>query len=275
MQIWLLTSGASFFPLWRVFSRFAHTYHVFLDRAYRPRWDKLPELRAERCLLGAQLLAKQGVTHIVLPPLLELQRIAQLPEWFPAWVTILPLFQTYLLEEVLPFSLVGKLGMLTQRVDQEDIKKTIHTRIATYQSTPAQHQTKSFNPKFPLRCKEVRLRQYLATTLGARDPMVRKAIKHDVRYFLDAHVDTLIPSSRSMLAFEHLLKRKAWVSGFKFHGSDALVRTIEKIAPQERSYPPYLRITATSQPHFHANSHTTDALLSCAGNVPVEWLYMG
>lgn len=124
-------------------------------------------------------------------------------------VTILPLFQTYLLEEVLPFSLVGKLGILTQRVDQNDIQSLLQTLTQKYTLTENQQRIKSFHADFPVRCKEVRLRQYLATTLGARDPMVRKAIKHDLRYFLDANVDTLIPSSRSMLAFEHLLKRKA------------------------------------------------------------------
>lgn len=80
MQIGLLTSGASLFPLWRVFARFSHTYHVYLDRAHWPRGDKLPELRVEQCLRGAQTLVEQGVTHIVLPPVLELQRTTQLPE---------------------------------------------------------------------------------------------------------------------------------------------------------------------------------------------------
>ena len=275
MKIGLLTSGSSLFPLWRILARFSHTYHIFLDASHWPWWDKMSELRAERCLLGTQTLAGQGVTHIILPPLLELQRSKQLPDGFPTWVEILPLFQTYILEEVLPYSLVGKIGVLTQRADQTDIQACLHDLMQRFTLTPRQQHIKTFHPDFPLRCKEVRLRQYLATTLGARDPMVRKAIKHDLRYFLDAYIDTLIPSSRSILSFEHLLKRKAGVSGFTFHGSAAVERAFEKIAPQERSYPDYLRITATAQPHFHANSNTTDALLTCAGNVPVERLYLG
>lgn len=274
MQLWFLSSWASLFPLRRIFARFAHTYHIFLDASHWPWWDKAPELRWERCLFGVNILAEQGVTHIILPPLLEIERSNILPDWFPKWIQILPLFQTYLLEEVLPYSLVGKIGVLTQRADQPAMQTCLQNLMQRYMLTTRQQHIKTFHSDFPIRCKEVRLRQYLATTLWARDPMVRKAIKHDLRYFLDAHVDTLIPSSRSMLAFEHLLKRKAGVSGFRFHGSTAVERAFSKIAPQERSYPDYLRITATAQPHFHANPRTTDALLTCAGNVPVERLFL-
>lgn len=275
MTIGIVTSGSSLLPLWRIASRFAHVYHVFLDRSYRPWGDKDAGLREKRVLHGVQCLAKQGVTHVILPPMLECAWLWSLPEQWPAGIIIVPLYQTYLQEHVLPGSLIGKLGILTQRVDRDSVSSTIDTLTKAYTLTEKQKRIKSFHHDFPLRCKEVRMRQYFATTLGARDRMVRKTIKTDLRYFCDAAVDTLVPSSWSMLAFEHLLTAKALPQHMCFHWSSAVEKSFATVLPWEQSIAQLLHITVSGgEPHLLANQKKTNAVLSAGNTVPVQWDFL-
>ena len=75
-------------------------------------------------------------------------------------------------------------------------EERIRTIIADYTLTEAQQQTKNFSTQFPLRKKNLRMWTYFLTTYGRRSPMMRQTIKHDLRYFRDAAVDTLVPMSR-------------------------------------------------------------------------------
>jgi hypothetical protein len=48
--------------------------------------------------------------------------------------------------------------------------------------------------------------------------MVRKTIKHDIRYFKDAAIDTIIPLNWWYLDFETIIKSKLNSNKIKFHG---------------------------------------------------------
>ena len=95
------------------------------------------------------------------------------------------LFSRYVLGQVLPHSLVGKIGLLCDEADKEG-QRLLEVICKTYEPTTTQKKMKKFTGKFSFWQKNVRMRNYFLTTFGARDWMVRKAIKYDFRSLSDA-----------------------------------------------------------------------------------------
>jgi len=107
--------------------------------------------------------------------------------------------------------------LLESEQQAEQCEVAIKETIANYTLTDNQKNTKSFKQKFPLWTKSVRMWNYFLTTYGRRDPMVRKTLKYDLRYFSDADVDTLIPMSRGFLFYQKIIKTRINRKKKRFH----------------------------------------------------------
>lgn len=83
--------------------------------------------------------------------------------------------------------------------------------------TPKQSNTKSFHASFAWWTREVSLRNYLLRRLSPRQYMVNTIIKHDLRYFKDAAVDTILPLQYNYFAFEKIIARYFGARRYKFH----------------------------------------------------------
>ena len=205
-------------PLMQVLSRYDHEYHLYIDRAYRPWWDKSQKLQEERIQQGVAYISDK-VDVVIVPPTAELR--IQNSEF---GTLILPLFETYMLEYVLKYSIVGKLGLLTDSSSSVDADTQwyISDICASYTLTEPQKKTKKFDANFPLWENSVRMWNYFLTTYGRKDWMVRKTVKTDTRYFLDAGVDTIIPMSRWFLFYQKIIKKHFNWKKIRFHGLDAV-----------------------------------------------------
>jgi hypothetical protein len=139
-----------------------------------------------------------GVEKIILPPVYELI--------YKDHPLVLPLYQVYIYEYVLPRSRVGKLGILADRRDTHLIQKELEKFASTYIYTDFQSKTKNFQSPFSRRTRDVSIWSDFLRRAKPSDRMVRKYIKNDLRYFVDANIDTLIPTSYTHFYRETILR---------------------------------------------------------------------
>ena len=177
---------------------------IRLDLLHRP-YGELPRSEASKLVAeAADALRKAGAEKIIYPPLHEL-----------AHPDAVPLFRTYL-EEAFSHSLIGKIGLIAESGDATVAQEVITS--LNFPLTPAQQGIKKFQQPRAFWVKSVTTRTTLAAEISHRDPLVNRLVKHDMRYFKDAAVDTVIPLSRGHFAFERVLQRFFTFSKIRFHG---------------------------------------------------------
>lgn len=215
MKIWLLTSSPDILYLFRFLQNYNFSYHVWYDQEWWHRWEKSVEFVQKRIEQWLDALIEQWVEKCILPPSWELMFLAD--EMYKKYHDyILPVFSTYLMEYVLPSSRIGKIGFMGDRSDlqQQDIfKKFCHT----YSLRNHQQTTKKFHTPFAFWWKEISMRKHFLTWLGRKNWMMHNVIKHDVRYFLDAWVDTLIPLNYWYFAFDVTISKMLRAKKCRWH----------------------------------------------------------
>lgn len=141
------------------------------------------------------------------------------------------------MEEVFPFSLVGKIGILGEQEELEIAQNLLTQLAATYSPTPAQNATKSFSFPFHYRGKTSSLARQLLTHLSRKTFLTNTVLKQELRYFKDAYVDTLIPFNYCFLNGEKTIKNFLNFKKIRFHGLSALEEIFKKlISEQGASY---------------------------------------
>lgn len=224
MKIWIVASGFEMLPLFTFLNQYEHEYHIFWDWKYWPWGDKSDQLVQKRIHEGCFYLDKLWVDIIIVPPIAELRVV----NW-DLRKKILPLFQTYLFEYVLKYSLVGKLWLLCDHSDMVVAQSLLEPLIKKYTLSKNQKNTKKFYQDFPMWKKEIRMWKYFLSTYGARNPMVRKTIKHDLRYLRDAAVDTIVPMSWGFLFYDKMIQSRLNWKKVRFHGLDTVQQCFLKI----------------------------------------------
>lgn len=234
-------------PLMQILNRYDHEYHFFVDWKCWPWGDKSSELvntRIDEAVL--YLIDKIWVDVLIVPPFAE-SRIKKQES------RVLGLFEAYMLEHALRYSIVGKLGIL---LESETQKETTEEVIREYTNiyTPAENQKniKKFHTDFPIWAKSVRMWNYFLTTYGRRDWMVRKTLKTDLRYFSDADVDTIIPISRWFLFYQKIIRMRINWKKKRFHWLDAVQECFEKIVDNKKA--------STYSVTLHCTDHPTPLL---------------
>ncbi len=244
MKIWIVGSWFDMFPLISLLNKFDVDVHFFIDWKCWPWWDKSTSLRDQRTKLWCEYLESIWVDYIIVPPCLEFKA----KDWTE--VSVLPLFQDYFHKFVAKYSLVWKLWLLCDQVDINHAEDFMNDIGKKYKLSDAQLSTKKFHQPFVYRKKNVRMWMYFLTTYGKREPMVRKTLKHDLRYFHDASVDTLVPMSRWYLFYEKLITQRTNWKKIRFHWWDSLQFCLEEL----------LNITKWSS--YQLTLHATDESLT-------------
>jgi hypothetical protein len=101
MRVGLIGSGYDMLPLLQSLEGLDIEWHVFCDTLHRPLQQKSAAVRKERTAYAMDYM-KEKVDVMILSPEAELLYAHEN-------TSVLPFFRIYLLEEVLPYSLVGKI----------------------------------------------------------------------------------------------------------------------------------------------------------------------
>lgn len=275
MRIWVVMSWYEMIPMIQVLQQYNHTYHIFVDWAYWPWLHKSFALQKERALFAMHSL-EEKVDAFIVPPSIEL---ALLKTWNTI-KPILPIFQTYITQHVLPYSLVGKLWLLCSHTHMYDtdcstlLDGYLHTVATSHELTKNQSFISSFHTSFPFWKKDVAMWMYFLWQYGNRHWMVRKTIKHDLRYFFDAWVDTLVPMDWWFLSYESVLSSRTKRKKIRFHGKNALTEVCQQYVDTAHDHTYALRAYTTDTQCPLSREKKYQLLLSKWWTCLVQWQYL-
>lgn len=111
MKIGIISSGTESLGLFSRLNKYDHHYLIYLDTQHAPYGEKLHTTSLAAVKKGINILSKQGAEKIIVPPVYELTLLQTETLSEEEKKLILPLFSQYLLQQVFPHSLVGKLGI--------------------------------------------------------------------------------------------------------------------------------------------------------------------
>ena len=146
---------------------------------------------------------------------------------------ILPLFSQYLLEEVFPYSLVGKIGIFGEGETLPEAQKLIDQLSSSFSLTDNQKNIKKFAFPFHFWGKDTRIFSHLLEKLARKSLLVNTVIPLNYSYFL---------AERTIKKFFNFRK-------IRFHGLDKLEKSFKNLTQNVQSSPYQVKI------------HTTDSVL--------------
>lgn len=219
MKLWILTSSPDNLYLFKFLHEHNFSYHIWYDQEWWHRWDKSPDFVQKRLESGIDYLIGQWVTKCILPPSRELVFLSI--EKYKKY--IFPLFSTFLTQQILPGSRIGKIWLLGDYADLEQ-QQALKDICTAYVLSEKQQSIPWFHNPFAYWTKQVPMRKYFLVSLGRKDWMMHNVVKNDLNYFTDAWVDTLIPLNYWYFAYD--------VTIAKFFRTKKCNRhRIEKLAP--------------------------------------------
>jgi hypothetical protein len=227
MKIGVVTSGADMLTLWKFLHRYDHEYIIHFDDLLRPYGDKPAKLLQAVIADAIKVLRDRGCESIILPPVRELA--------FRDQKNVLPLFQSYISDYCLQYSLVGKIGLVGDWSDTQIAQPLFESFAQSYVLTDNQKNTKKF--QWARWVKEVQIWKYFLTTFSYSDPLVNRAIKHDLRYFKDASVDTLIPLNYGYFNYQNTITKFCNYKKCRFHNLQKLEEIFKKICYRQEHEP--------------------------------------
>ncbi len=249
MKIGILSSGMETLALFSFLSRYDHEYLVYYDTLHAPYGEKYFQTSLKAVKEGVSWLLEQGAEVLILPPVYELFLLQD--EYFQKEKKlILPLFQHYLLQEVFPHSLVGKIWLFGEAADLEVAQKLIIQLTKDYQATENQLQTKSFSFPFHFWSKECGILNPLLSRLSRKSLLTNTLLKHELRYFKDAHVDTVIPLNYLYFNAEKTIAKFFNFRKIRFHRLAKLEQIFLKLTAKKVNSDYAISIFPTDQKAF-------------------------
>lgn len=209
MKIGIVCSGFDMLWLFKVLAKLNHEYYIYRDWNNWPYGDKDYKFCLEQVKKWVNFLEKQ-VDYILVPAVFEHILVDKNPK-------VINLFQIYLQEYCLKYSLIWKIWFVWDYSELENIKEIFDQYKEDYKLTDNQSKINKFHKTFPVWKKQTTMWKYYLLNFGNREPMVRKNIKFDLKYFSDAWIDTLIPLNWSYLSLENIIKSK--LGKIRFHDS--------------------------------------------------------
>lgn len=248
MKIVIVSSGVDSLALFKFLNRYEHEYVIYFDSLNAPYGEKSLKAWLHFAKTALDRAQEQGAEKVILPPVLEL---ACLEKWTEIGLTndqkdlILPLFSRYLSDEVFPHSLVGKLGIFGEG-EQLSVAQDLIAKLAeSYSPTLAQQNIKKFSFPFHFWGKDTSSFSHLLQKLGWKSFLVNTVIKHDLRYFKDAMIDSLIPLNYSYFHAETRIKKFLNFKKMRFHGLEALEKSFERLTQNVAQSPYQVKVYST------------------------------
>ena len=182
-----------------------HEFHIFLDNRFGARGQLQPE-DAEKRLKGCLALA-QDCDLIIVPPVYEILILqSNDSEYKKVNQKIVSLYTTLIQNHVLPYSIVGKIGLIGYRHHQDLFQNYWNELKQWHSLTSNQSTNKHFQKQIPLYPLPTDHWSILYTL--PRTWFVNKLIKEDLRKFKDYNIDTILPLDRGYLKHSKVIKQK-------------------------------------------------------------------
>ncbi len=228
MKIGILTSSNDMLALFQFLHHEDHEYVVRYDDANWFWWDLSPEIVVDRVRVWIDFLLSKGVDSVIVSPVIELL----LTSWdvhYTSPISILPLFSRYVLDECLPFSLIGKIGFIGDYLDISIGQNLLKNLTAPFVLSEHQREIKKFHFPFVWWGKEVRLWKWLLENLSWSSTLVNTLIKNDLKYFKNAAVDTVIPMNYSYFLAQKTIQHLFNFNKTRFHWIEKLEAVFQKL----------------------------------------------
>jgi hypothetical protein len=225
MKIGVVGSWADMLSIFKFLHKYDHDYVVYFDDLLWPYGDKPATLVQAVIADAVQVLRDRWCEQIILPPVRELA--------FRDQKNIMPLFQSYVMDYCFHHSLVGKIGLVGDWSDTQVAQPLFDTLAKSYSLTDNQKSTAKFQQPFARWVKEAQMRKYFLTTISYSDPLVNRVVKHDLRYFKDANVDTLIPLNYGYFNYQNTISKFCNYKKCRFHKLEKLEESFKKICHRE------------------------------------------
>ena len=230
-MIWIITSGTENYNLIKLCHKFNLSYCIIADTELYPYQEKDIQTLEKRIDTLIQYGQELGCTQFLLSPIVELYYIHILYKN----ESIIPLFKNYI-NHCFQYSLIGKIWYIWGYMEEKNIN-TIHTVLSeNYTLTDNQTNTKTFMQPLAKRTKDISMWTYFSRFTSSRNMIINKIIKFDLRYFKDAHVDTIIPLSYEYFNYQRTISSFFNPKKQKFHKREVMETLLSNII-QEYSLP--------------------------------------
>lgn len=122
-------------------------------------------------------------------------------------------------------------------------KNLFEKLVSEYKPTEKQDRFKTVS----FRWHEITMWKYYLTKLSFKSQIVHHAMKADWRYFKDAAVDTIIPTSYGFFAYEAVLGKFLNTKKQRFHRLSTVEKQFEKLVgkPGKTDYSVHISYTGT------------------------------
>ena len=209
MKIGIISSWIDTLALFQVFNRYDNEYFVYCDQTNFPYEEKSLSYVLDRIEEVGKFLKLKWAETIIVDPVYEL---ALKYSGKDLWFEILPLFQSYLKDYAFKYSLVGKIGVLTDFPSSWIIQKFLEKEEKGYIPTDEQKDIKKFSYPFHYRVKIVNSWVANVNDLWIHNPYLIRTLKNNLRYFKDAYVDTVL-----LMHYSYFRMQKTINSFFNFN----------------------------------------------------------
>ena len=250
--LWLISSGNEQLALIKRCNQHPYLHdlsrHIYYDSAQRPYAEKDVTSNFASIKQGIAHLRAAWVSQIILPPLYELILLQNEGD---THTDIIPVYTNYLLNHCFSGSLIGKLWLLTEHDSHDLIESIIQTVASTYPLSDNQHKISSFHQPFALWRRQIPMRQYFTRFYAKREQLINTTIKHDLRYFKDANVDTIIPTSYHHFVYERTITNYHNPKKQKFHKLEKVIHELAILLPaSSNKKPAQVTVTHTGSTHM-------------------------
>lgn len=266
MKIGLVSWWLDMFGLFPFLSKYDHEYVVYYDSLHAPYYEKNFTTSLSWVEAGIAWLKKQGVEKIILAPMYELSLLQKYSG------LIIPLFKEYLLKQVASYSLVGKIWLLGAFGELQVAQDVISEVFSSYQPIAPQKATKVFSFPFHFWTKDVGTLTPLFSKLSWKSFLVASVLKHELRYFKDVRVDTVIPLNYSYFFVQTTIKKFFNFKKIRFHPAQSLESLFLNLVPSSLASKYQVSIFATDQAQTLLEQKRLIWMLQRGKQFPIHWI---
>lgn len=245
MKIGIVSSWNDTLALFQFLTRYDNEYLIYHDQTNFPYWEKSLQYVLKCIEEASQFLISQWAEAIILDPVYEL--VLQQQNKSDSF-HVLPLFERYLSEYGLKYSLVWKIWVLTDAWSCPEIQKFLEEKSKSYQPTQIQLNTKKFSFPFHFRVKSASSWVANIHDLWMHNPYLIRTLKNDMRYFKDANVDTILPMHYHYFRMQRTIKNFFNFHNTRFHDLSVIEECFRDLTENWRKADNYSVSVRTNQP---------------------------